>query len=264
MSKKINRRTGDSREKSVQHSLSSQQRVVGGQLLCDRSHLSDRPHLHHGELLLHPLKLQLHHHILTQTYTHTNREHKATSDSYFETRAAAGGEVSSHWHRSCRAEPRRSRCLCFWGVAWSCAWWGSSRTPCRRCLLLWCDCQPTEKKEGHIVKPADLMISIHQAQVCTHTHTHIPVGSCWAKTPTWGLGSGLRCLHLWGCRCSVSCRWCPSGVVGYHQRWTPWFLDPAPQRGASLSAAQGLPQTHQLCSRSGKSTHFGWKLHNSL
>lgn len=63
-------RMRDSRKKGVQHSLSGQQRVIGGQLLCDGSHLSDGPHLHHGELLPHPLKLQLHHHVLTQRHTH--------------------------------------------------------------------------------------------------------------------------------------------------------------------------------------------------
>lgn len=61
--------SGDLREKSVQHSLSGQQRVIGGQLLRDWSHLSDGPHLNHCELLLHPLKLQLHHHILKRKHT---------------------------------------------------------------------------------------------------------------------------------------------------------------------------------------------------
>lgn len=56
----------DLREKSVQHPLSCQQRVVGGQLLRDGSHLPDGPHLHHCELLLHPLELQLHHHVLRE------------------------------------------------------------------------------------------------------------------------------------------------------------------------------------------------------
>lgn len=68
---------GDAREKGIQHSLSGQQRVIGRQLLCDGSDLSDGPHLDHGELLLQPLELQLHHHVLGQR----RRALTQTSDS---------------------------------------------------------------------------------------------------------------------------------------------------------------------------------------
>lgn len=59
-----------------------------------------------------------------------------------DTSAVARGLAHSRWRRSFQVEPRRSQFLCFWEAAWSCAWWGSSRAPCRRCRLLWCDCQP--------------------------------------------------------------------------------------------------------------------------
>lgn len=72
----------------------------------------------------------------TQRHTH------APSARSVHFTAAAGGVAYSRWRRIVRVEPRRSRCLCFWEAAWSCAWWGSFLTPCHRCLLLWCDYQP--------------------------------------------------------------------------------------------------------------------------
>ena len=62
----------DSREKGIQHPLTGQKRMIGGQLLGDGAHLSHGPHLDHGELLLHALELQLQHHILTHD---ENTEH---------------------------------------------------------------------------------------------------------------------------------------------------------------------------------------------
>lgn len=47
------------REQSIQHSLASQQRVVSCQFVCHRSHLSDRPNLHHGVLGSDSIKLSL-------------------------------------------------------------------------------------------------------------------------------------------------------------------------------------------------------------
>lgn len=57
----------DSREKSIQNSLSGQQWMVRRELLRDWPDLPHWPHLHHGELLLHTFKLQLQHHILNIT-----------------------------------------------------------------------------------------------------------------------------------------------------------------------------------------------------
>ena len=53
-----------SRKQSVQHSLTSEQWVIGWQLLRYWPDLAHRPHLHHAELILHAFKLQLKNHIL--------------------------------------------------------------------------------------------------------------------------------------------------------------------------------------------------------
>lgn len=245
------KRMCDSREKGVQHSLSSQQRVVGRQLLCDGPHLSDRPHLHHGEFLLHPLKLQLHHHILTHTHTPSTQP-----NNHFWSLTVSKGLSDSLWCRSFQEEPRRSQCPGFWEAAWSCAWWGNSHTPYRRCLLLWCDCRPNRDKREEVDGKSDWqrIWTYGTKKKAWRLHRLIPAGSCWGKTPTWCLGWELQCLHLWECRYFLSGHWCPLGVAGYHQRWTPWFLDPTPQREVSPSAAQDLQQTHRLRSSSEKST----------
>ena len=62
-------RERDTQKECIQDPLASQQGVIGRKLLCYRTHLSHRPHLNHGELLLEALKLQLQHHILTHTHT---------------------------------------------------------------------------------------------------------------------------------------------------------------------------------------------------
>lgn len=59
--------TLDSREKCIQNSLSGQQWMVCRELLGDWPDLPDRPHLHHGELVLYTFELQLQHHILNIT-----------------------------------------------------------------------------------------------------------------------------------------------------------------------------------------------------
>lgn len=52
------------REKSVEDTLSSQKRMVGSELLSNRSHLSHRPDLHERVLGLDALKLGLEHDVL--------------------------------------------------------------------------------------------------------------------------------------------------------------------------------------------------------
>lgn len=96
-----NMKRPDSRKQSIQHSLSSQQWMIGRQLLRDRTHLSDRPHLDHSELLLHPLELQLHHHILAHkintinTWKNTKNPFKETSFSgtHIDVVVAGGSQV---------------------------------------------------------------------------------------------------------------------------------------------------------------------------
>lgn len=77
-------------------------------------------------------------------------------------------------------------------------------------------------------------------------HDHILVGFCTGRTPILSPGSRLRCWFPSGCRCSGSWCWCLSVVAGYHQRWSSWFLAPAPRRGAFPYGGQDPPLTHQL------------------
>lgn len=104
------------------------------------------------------------------TSWHRDTRTASTQSSYFT--AVAGGVADSRWRRTVRAEPRRSRCLCFSEAAWSCDWWGSFRTLCHRCLLPWCDCQPNSDLKKRV---NSLMVWTYQLKVWSH----IPAGSCW-------------------------------------------------------------------------------------
>ena len=47
------------REEGVEDTLSGEQRVVGGELLDNRSHLAHGPHLHHRVARAHAFELEL-------------------------------------------------------------------------------------------------------------------------------------------------------------------------------------------------------------